>query len=477
MKWPSERFQDGSSRQRTGILKQRYVAPDVLLGNEDFGPDADMWSFGCVAAETALRRPLFVPNARGSSGEGALTNCVKIARKEPSAVLVLTEHANLLGTPESDSNAFQFLMSLPNIKEFFGGNEFFGVDTWIVSAWPPKRLQGCPPQLLDLVERTLRWSPAERLTAEQASLHPFLAASALSSRIAVGTGKNGSGSIVDGFLDAEVLQYLQGCPALAQLYEACLENNFEPNKCISQEEGALRMKREFVGYVDANNPPQCASLNSDAKLPLIASERLISFVAALRRGAETWLHELTRRVREAIRRERLPADFLKGNGKIFMEEDFADNAFVYASIQVLRIGEREDGWHTDGGASLLHAGLTLFGTRSLLVELDQPKKHIIELEQRPGSFYVGNLCALNHNVRHYAAPEGTFSPRHGHTMYEPVQIAVMLRSDVYRQSRARKIDAIPGPGELFRIVNTETAKHLADKPLYLPDLRAILAEG
>ena len=95
MKWPSERFQDGSSRQRTGILKQRYVAPDVLLGNEDFGPDADMWSFGCVAAELSLRKPLFVPNARGSSGEGALTNCVKIARKEPSAVRVLTEHANM----------------------------------------------------------------------------------------------------------------------------------------------------------------------------------------------------------------------------------------------------------------------------------------------------------------------------------------------------------------------------------------------
>ena len=469
MKWPSERFQDGSSRQRTGILKQRYVAPDVLLGNEDFGPDADMWSFGCVAAELSLRKPLFVPNARGSSGEGALTNCVKIARKEPSAVRVLTEHANLLGTPEPDSNAFKFLRSLPNIKEFFGGNEFFGVRR-------RKRWQGCPPQLLDLVERTLRWSPAERLTAEQASLHPFLAASALSSRIAVRTGKNGSGSIVDGFLDAEVLTYLQGCPALAQLYEACVDSNFEPNKCISQEEGALRMKREFVGYVDANNPPQCASLNSDAKLPLIASERLSRFVIALRRGAETWLHELTRRVREAIRRERLPADFLKGNGKIFMEEDFADNAFVYASIQVLRIGEREDGWHTDGGASLLHAGLTLFGTRSLLVELDQPTKHIIELEQRPGSFYVGNLCALNHNVRHYAASEGTFSPRHGHTMYEPVQIAVMLRSDVYRQSRARKIDAIPGPGELFRIVNTETAKHLAEKPFPLPDLASVLAE-
>ena len=43
-----------------------------------------------------------------------------------------------------------------------------------------------------------------------------------------------------------------------------------------------------------------------------------------------------------------------------MLEDFADNAFVYATVQLMKIGEREDGWHTDGGASLLHAAVTVF---------------------------------------------------------------------------------------------------------------------
>ena len=155
-----------------------------------------------------------------------------------------------------------------------------------------------------------------------------------------------------------------------------------------------------------------------------------------------------------------------------MEEEFGDNAFVYASIQLLRIGARDDGWHIDGGASLLHAALTLFGTRSLRVELNQPEKHIISLPQRLGSFYVGNLCALRHNVQHHEASEGTFG--HGPES-EQGQIAVMLRSDFYRQGRARKIDAVPGPAELFRIVNAETAQHLAEKPFPLPDLAAVLA--
>ena len=57
---------------------------------------------------------------------------------------------------------------------------------------------------------------------------------------------------------------------------------------------------------------------------------------------------------------------------------------------------------------------------------------------------------------------------------EQLQITVMIRSDVIRRARGRRINATPGPGELFRIVNNETAKHLSEQPL---DLAAILAEG
>ena len=109
----------------------------------------------------------------------------------------------------------------------------------------------------------------------------------------------------------------------------------------------------------------------------------------------------------------------------------------------------------------------------MLVELNQPMTDKISLPQRPGSFYVGNLCALNHNVQHHAVSEGNFSQG---PESEQVQIAVMLRTDVYRLGRARKINAIPGKTELFRIVNAETAKHLAEKPFPLPDLAAVLAE-
>ena len=191
----------------------------------------------------------------------------------------------------------------------------------------------------------------------------------------------------------------------------------------------------------------------------------------MRRRNKEWLHQLTSRVRAEIRRQNLPAEFLAANGSPFVNEDFADNAFVYASIQLMKVGAREDGWHTDGGASLLHASLTLFGSRA--VEMKAGNPDCISLSQKPGSFYVGNMCALEHNVKHNDQAEGSY----GKSPKKQVQIAVMLRTDVFREARARTINSTPGHSELFRVVNTETAKHLAETPFYLPDLDAVIAEA
>ena len=111
----------------------------------------------------------------------------------------------------------------------------------------------------------------------------------------------------------------------------------------------------------------------------------------------------------------------------------------------MRVGKRQGVWHTDGGTSLLHGGLTIFGGREVRVEGDDG---CISLFQKPGSFYVGNLCALNHNVYHGARSEGCCGAG-----AEQVQICVMLRTDVFRAARARKLNSTPGPAELSEIVN------------------------
>ena len=57
-----------------------------------------------------------------------------------------------------------------------------------------------------------------------------------------------------------------------------------------------------------------------------------------------------------------------------------------------------------------------------------------------------------------------------------LQIAVMIRSDVFGDFRARKINSTLGLVEFFRVVNCAVAQHLADGPVALADLTEVLAD-
>ena len=236
-------------------------------------------------------------------------------------------------------------------------------------------------------------------------------------------------------------------------------------------------------------------------MPLIPSRRFAAFVRAIRNKWRPWLQKLGGKMRKAVRADGMPAAIYEKNGQPILQEDFADNAFAYVSVQLMRPGARDDGWHTDGGCSLLHASVTLFGTRS--VEVKVKGKPQVTLDQELGSFYVGNLSALEHNVRHHEECKHTFdgaavtakgdgkglasaatakgdaedpAPAETAKGDQRLQIAVMIRSDVFRDFRARKINTTPGPAEFFRVVNYTVAQHLADVSVALPDLTEVLAE-
>ena len=121
---------------------------------------------------------------------------------------------------------------------------------------------------------------------------------------------------------------------------------------------------------------------------------------------------------------------------------------------------------------MLHLSVTVFGSRLLSVSLEEQAR--ISMAQRPGSIYLGNLCALNHDVAHHERSPGCLGED---GPGEPIQITVMLRSDVFRAARARKKNTTPGPRELFRLANGATAKHLAVEVFQLPTLADVLSES
>ena len=127
----------------------------------------------------------------------------------------------------------------------------------------------------------------------------------------------------------------------------------------------------------------------------------------------------------------------------------------------------------------------------------------VTLDQEPGSLYVGNLSALEHNVRHHEECKHTFdgtavtakgdgkdlasaaaakggaedrAPAEAAKGNQGLQIAAMIRCDVFRERKARTINSTLGPVEFFRVVNRTVAEHLADVPVALLDLTEVLAE-
>ena len=173
----------------------------------------------------------------------------------------------------------------------------------------------------------------------------------------------------------------------------------------------------------------------------------------------------------------MPAVNRGENGQRFLQRNFRDDALAYATIQVMRASERSDPAHFDGAASLLHAGLTVWGKRNLGVRLAKPAGEAPGewqwLLQQPGAFYIGNLCAAWHQVGHFAPAQAEPLFRRGDG--EGVHVTVMIRSDVFAEARARSSSSRASPVEVYNAVNAVVANNLATRPLRLPTFTECLS--
>ena len=507
-----KKLRASDSGNDVGIMTPQYRSPDVFLGNMRFQEDADMWAFGCMVAELYSRKPLIrVSDEEGPRG-GAKTitgkDCIEAIRKEvglPGQEMAgISTDACLsgcqaacqdAGLPLSSDvpgveTAAKFLDSFPFFEPWFGqtGAAWLASETAKEEKDQPRYagfhasegFAGCPESVVALIKDCLRWKPEHRLTLPAARQYGFLQPPGKTpqSVFSMERGKIGAGTILEANLDPDLLHFLQGDSCWRILAKERVDSGGATrSKCVRPDESALGRKTEVPGIVDDTNPPKCLTLNRDKNLPMLVSSRFAAFQRALRKKWRPWLQQLQQKMIRAVKSDNLPDHIVSPNGKPIMEEDFAHNVFAYASIQIMEPGARDDGWHTDGGCSLLHAAVTLWGTRSLQVRLEG--KDPVTLEQKPGSFYVGTLTAVQHNVRHHDRCENTYSDDYLQEQPEgkrDLQIAVMIRCDLFRDNRARKPDATPGPAEFFHVVNEQVAQHLATVPVALPDLTDVLDE-
>jgi len=125
-----------------------YRAPEVLLGQKEYSLAVDLWSIGCIFAETVTFAPLF-------PGDCEIDQIFNIFR--------------ILGTP--DESAWNGVTLLPDYKSTY-------------PKWKPKRLTEAVkkltylnPQGIDLISKMLVYDPADRISAAKALELPYFAPS------------------------------------------------------------------------------------------------------------------------------------------------------------------------------------------------------------------------------------------------------------------------------------------------------------
>ena len=118
-----------------------YRAPEILLGTLEYSTAVDIWSVGAIFIEMITKMPLF-------PGDSEIDQLYRIFRT--------------LGTP--NETIWPGVTKLKDYKRSF-------------PSWHAVDFRSLLPQLdetgIDLVERMLKYNPAERITAREALDHAF----------------------------------------------------------------------------------------------------------------------------------------------------------------------------------------------------------------------------------------------------------------------------------------------------------------
>jgi len=121
------------------ICSRYYRAPELILGEENYGMEIDVWSMGCVIAEMFIGEPIF-------TGKNSKDQFVKIM--------------TVLGTPTAED----VVAMNPNIQTNLPQVKPLGLK---------RRFKNPDPLMLDLLSRILVYNPKKRLKPFEILSHAY----------------------------------------------------------------------------------------------------------------------------------------------------------------------------------------------------------------------------------------------------------------------------------------------------------------
>ena len=480
-----------------------YRSPEVMLATAALGFPVDMWSMGCVMYFVA------------AGGLSYFDQEQKITNRQPTEMLKAVVNKR----PEG-------MMSMMGFKVWkdIGGNNYpEDAKNHIL----PEEIQrtlgkhGCA-----LFDAMLAPSPADRIDPVQAMQHVYfksnpeeaaapetpppgeiptpIPAEAPEGAIAENymtlykdphgnisfDGERAPWKMLQGNMGADVLSYLQDDDFIklspddlqAKEWHSFEEPIDTQNKKLSCRQ--LGCKMIISGGFGTPNSTTLHGLNIDHPFPMIRVsgwrdaflERNVTAFENLGKQVVTSMEAISKSARQANGEQARTTswrNWLLSGGNVFLTQ--ADGMLL-----------EED--HVDGGAGIVHLGLTLFGHRHLRAwaSRKKPSKEsrqagskpevpsvvgkYLDLAQEPGTVFLSCSSAFRHQVRHtQSADLIQFGNLPG------MSLSIMMRSSLFSHCRARLAGSTPSPQCVFKAIAAVFAEWQSANTLHFPSLDEVKA--
>jgi len=370
-------------RAKSELGTREYCAPEGILGTP-VDDKCDVYSVGVVIAELALHSPRL---CRGGGPPGMPETTARI--KTIRDIIGLADHA-------------------------------------MGPIWGPKRLtddavERVTPQWQEFFRKTMSWRAADR-----PSSHDVLAAEMIPRHLSLWPfnvdgpctfeGDRGPWSLLLGRLDKDLLDFLRGDIVFSNLCPAELKDDiFDWSRNGLMELPPTRKRKYDAQIQDSGRtfiaaggtvPDVCTGKvnNFNAKSPL-PSGRLAAFARAFNKVNETTFAKFHAAASAEVAKLEVVKDLAEGkenNGTHFMKNGPEVSLNVFGSVIFVKhapgLSSLEQQAHFDGGASILHIGLGLWGRRRLTLFEKKAGGEKYVLDFAPGDFYLGPITSMWHQV-------------------------------------------------------------------------------
>lgn len=425
-----------------------WRAPEIFFDDENFGEAADLWSCGLVLAELA--------GCNFHTGHDTKASYLQALFRQ-------------LGTPVCRSilDLQAYPANTPPVPR---------------QPWPEAIFAKIGSSGHELLERFVQWDPSSRMTAADALQHPFFEEGRLLLFGGVPSymGKRHEWNMLAGQMPHDVLMWLRADPALTKsgLKQFNLRFDMEDKRTKSE----ASRKIIIAGYSYCKPPStQMCCLSLAEPLPLYRFE---AWAKAFRSVNADALADMSARALRAV--GGFDDKALGENGADFVGTPLLEWFATCGELCISAALNKEVAtgpntaatcWsepsHQDGGASVLHMGITLFGRRKVVCHQgkDLPP---VELVCPPGSVYLGGLTGPEHQVHHLVPLPGEVlrdsGVATGPQFDSGLSITIMCRTALFAHNRARLRNVMPSPEGFFFAIAESFRASLAALPFRLPDL-------